>query len=157
VGESQLARELQSTQRDARVCVNNVTDAQAKKPKDAYKKNQGASMRTIQLRLRCYAERDPDGSWFAICIDLNLYARAGSFKSAQKQLSVIISEYVREAFGQDREHFGQLMFRRAPLSFVLKYHWGLLCNRLFHRKPPKPGPDNHRCLPYDDTLPLQPA
>ena len=81
-------------------------------------------MKVPEIVLRCYAEPDPDdGTWFAMCIDLNLYSRADSFDEAAKKLKVIIGEYVRDALTVDVEHWSDLIPRRAPLSFVARYHY----------------------------------
>jgi hypothetical protein len=135
-----------------------VTDAHPEACERPYKSDEGMTMRAADLKLRCYAERDSDGSWFAICIDLNLYARSDSLKAVKKELHSIIREYVREAFGPDRKHFQMLMRRRAPLSFVLKYHYIVFLCNLDKRLPKRrAGTQGHTHLPYDDTLPVVPA
>lgn len=113
-------------------------------------------MRAGQLVLRCFAEKDRDGSWFAMCIDLNLYARAGSEDEVRKQLTQIIVEYVHEAVTDDKEHVHELMLRRAPLNFVLRYYFIKLWCFFFGRDKHDGGSD-HRHIPYDDVLPLVPA
>ncbi len=45
-----------------------------------------------QLHLRCYAERDDDGSWFALCLDLNLYARSDTAKEVTNKLHEIVAD-----------------------------------------------------------------
>ena len=79
------------------------------------------TMKAKELILRCYAEPDEDGSWFAICIDLNLYARGDSFDQAKIKLNGIIHEYVVEAFTVDANYFSDLIPRRAPLFFRVRY------------------------------------
>ncbi len=73
------------------------------------------------LHLRCYAVREDDGDWFAICLDLNLCARASSAREVRAELHEIIREYAVDAYVRDRAHFKQLMSRRAPLHFWLEY------------------------------------
>lgn len=138
---------------------DNVTECRDGGNQNNYKVARGMAMRAADLKLRCYAERDPDGSWFAICIDLNLYARADSLRAAKRELHTIIGEYVREAFGEDREHFHALMFhRKAPLSFVLKYYAiYFACKVLPKVLPRKRGDNHHRHFPYDDNLPVVPC
>jgi len=110
-------------------------------------------MRIEDLRLRCYVERDPDGSWFAVCIDLNLYARAASLRDAKHELSSIIAEYVREALTVDKAHADDLLPRRAPLQFVMKFYFIKLCNRFLGGRN---GKQSHP-IPYNDILPVVPA
>ena len=73
-------------------------------------------IRKSQLILRCFAQMDKDSSWFAMCVDLNLYARAGSLPEVQQQLDEIISEFVTEALTDDRDHAADLLSRRTPLA-----------------------------------------
>jgi hypothetical protein len=80
-------------------------------------------MRIDDIVLRCYAERERDGSWFAICLDLNLAVQADSPKEAKAKLHAQIAQYVREAFTSDKEYIGDLLPRKAPLSFFLRYYF----------------------------------
>jgi hypothetical protein len=79
-------------------------------------------MKTSDLILRCYLERESDGSWFAICLDLNLTAQADSAKEAKEKLHAHIARYVREALTVDRAYIEDLLPRRAPLSFFIRYY-----------------------------------
>lgn len=76
--------------------------------------------------LRCYAERDDD-SWFAICLDLNIYARGDTFDAARVDLMNQTKQYIQEAVTVDYEHFHDLIPRRAPARFWLKYGWVVVC------------------------------
>lgn len=87
-------------------------------------------MKLNDLKLRCYAEID-DGSWFAICLPLNLYARGDSFEEARAKLQGLISQYVREAVTVHAEHIGDLIPRRAPLYFWVRYAIAR-CWHMFH-------------------------
>jgi hypothetical protein len=78
-------------------------------------------LKPSQLVLRCIAERDSDGSWFAICIDLNLYAREDSFEQVKVKLNKLIIGYLREALTKDAEYIEDLLPRRAPLYFWIRY------------------------------------
>lgn len=78
-------------------------------------------MKPNELILRCYAEQD-GGSWFAMCLDLNLYARGDSFEDARASLHAIIADYVYEALTKDSAHAEELLNRRAPLNFWLRYY-----------------------------------
>jgi len=104
--------------------------------------------------LRCYSERDADGTWFATCIDLNLYARADTPEEAQAKLHLIIADHMESVFAlpvEEREH---LIFRPAPLSFRLRYAWLLLkaaFGAMFHRNPPS---GNSPFRKFDEPSPM---
>jgi predicted RNase H-like HicB family nuclease len=78
------------------------------------------------LVLRCYAEQEQDGSWFSMCLDLNLYARGDSYEHARNKLHNVIGSYLKDALTIDREYIGDLVMRRAPLYFWLRY-FVILC------------------------------
>lgn len=73
------------------------------------------------LVLRCYAEEDED-SCFAICLDLNLYARADNFREVRGKLNGMIKEYITEVLTEDSEYIGSLLPRPAPIFFWFKYY-----------------------------------
>ena len=73
------------------------------------------------LVLRCYAEQEADGTWFTICLALNLYARGDSYEQARQKLHSVIAAYLRDAVTVDSEHIGDLIPRPAPLYFWLRY------------------------------------
>lgn len=80
-------------------------------------------MKVDDLILRCYAEEDEDGSWFAICLDLNLYARGDSFSEARLNLNKLTRSYLSEAVNKHAEYIGDLIPRRAPIYFWLRYYF----------------------------------
>lgn len=80
-------------------------------------------MKTSDLVLRCYAEREQDGTWFAICLDLNLAVQADSAKAAKAKLHAQIVQYVKDALTVDREYFSDLLPRRAPIGFFVRYYF----------------------------------
>lgn len=104
--------------------------------------------------LRCYAERDSDGTWFAMCLDLNVYARADSANEAQRQLHEIIEDHleaVREMPAEDRR---ELVPRPAPLRFRLRYAYLLakaVIGAIFHRRPPSGGSPFRK---FDEAMPV---
>lgn len=113
------------------------------------------AMSPAQFTIRCYVERERDGSWFAMCIDLNLCAQAGSIEEAKSHLDAIVRDYLIDAFTQYRGN-PELLTRRAPLSFVLRYHViALQCalGRWFDRF----GQHQHHQERYLQTLPMIPA
>lgn len=71
---------------------------------------------------RCYAERDSDGTWFAMCLDLNLYARGESLREVRESLDRVVRQYVSEAYGKDRAYLSDLVPRRAPMYFFARYY-----------------------------------
>jgi len=107
-------------------------------------------MKLSELKLRCYAELD-DGSWFAICLPLNLYARGDSFEEARDKLHDLIAHYVREALTVHAEHISDLVPRRAPMYFWLRYAFAR-CWNIFH--------DAHAAMrrrEFEMSLPVVPA
>lgn len=100
------------------------------------------------LVFKCYVERDESDSWFAMCVDLNLYARAASMQLARERLHDEIKTYVAQAYTVDREHFADLIPRRAPLRFWLKYYSGKALGNVTSRRPTQR---------FNETVPLEPA
>lgn len=79
-------------------------------------------LKPTQLVLRCYAEM-VEGQWQAFCLDLTLAAQAESFAEVKGKLEQMIVEYVADATtGQDKEHAGELLLRRAPFRYWLKWY-----------------------------------
>ncbi len=109
------------------------------------------------LVLRCYAEQEPNGSWFAMCIDLNLCAEAGSVKEAKSKLTEIIHDYMTDVLTRFNDS-PELLQRTAPLSFVFRYHLiSLRCRweRWRALKMEQNGALTHQR--YKETLPMVPA
>ena len=106
-------------------------------------------MKPADLILRCYAERDSDGTWFAMCIDLNLYARADNLAGVKRKLHHFILDYVREALTDDVQYVNHLMPRPAPLNFRIRYHVIALKVRLHAAA--------KRWVTFTETLPVVPA
>lgn len=89
----------------------------------------GDKIRTQNLMLRCYANKDGD-QWQAFCIDLCLAAQGDSFLEVKHKLDLMMTEYVYDALaGEDREFADQMLNRKAPLSQIATYH-GI---RIMHR------------------------
>lgn len=108
-------------------------------------------MKPSDLILRCYLEKENEGTWFAMCIDLNLYARGDSDHEAKRKLHAYIKEYISEALTKDAQYIECLIPRRAPLSFRLKYHFiSLLCT--FHN-----ATRNCTHSKFNEHLPVVPA
>lgn len=90
----------------------------------------GDKIRTRNLMLRCYANKDGD-QWQAFCIDMCLAAQGDSFHEVKQKLERMMAEYVYDALaGEDREYAEQLLNRKAPLSQRLTYHVIWLLHRI---------------------------
>lgn len=103
--------------------------------------------------LRCYAEKDADGTWFAMCLDLNLYARADSFQEARDELHQIIVNHVTRVLQLPEDERVHLLSRPAPLPFRLRYAYLMLramFGALFHPRPPSGGSSFRK---FDDAIP----
>lgn len=112
-------------------------------------------MKPENLVLRCFAEQDKDGTWFTMCIDLNLYARGDDFKEARAKLHRFMAEYLNDAVSHS-EHTYHLVRRKAPLYFFARYYWiALLCNIgvVLHRSRAA-AEKLHRCL-FTEILPVR--
>lgn len=94
---------------------------------------EGLVMKINDLVLRCYAERERDGSWFAICLDLNLYARGDSSEEARVKLNKLAICYLKEAIEKDSEYFSDLVPRRAPFGFWTRYLYAKLMSLIHHQ------------------------
>ncbi len=89
-------------------------------------------MKPNDLILRCYAEQEKDGSWFSICIDLNLAVQGDSVKEVKEKMHTVIHDYIDEALTEDVEYIGDLLPRRAPMSFILKYYVISVVHSFYH-------------------------
>jgi hypothetical protein len=79
-------------------------------------------MQPKDLLLKCYFEKDGD-QWLGFSLDFSLVAQASSLKEAADKLAAQIEEYVFDAMaGQDRQHAGYLLRRRAPVSYWAKFY-----------------------------------
>jgi len=81
------------------------------------------NMKPRDLIVQCYAEKKGD-VWQAFCLDLNLAAQGDSLEDVKTRLDEMIASYLHDIMeGEDREYADQLLPRRAPLGFWLKYYW----------------------------------
>jgi len=115
---------------------------------------QAQPMHPRHLLVRCYAKRDAD-LWLAVCLDFALAAQADTLDEARHKLDAQIRDYLHDALaGTDRMHAGQLLARRAPLSFWMEY-WalraGYALKKMFRRQ--RPG----HAFPFSEVLPMVPA
>nr|VFK47410.1 MAG: hypothetical protein BECKTC1821E_GA0114239_10841 [Candidatus Kentron sp. TC]VFK48559.1 MAG: hypothetical protein BECKTC1821D_GA0114238_10621 [Candidatus Kentron sp. TC]VFK61896.1 MAG: hypothetical protein BECKTC1821F_GA0114240_10651 [Candidatus Kentron sp. TC] len=72
--------------------------------------------------LHCYVEKK-EGIWQAFCLDFTLAAQGESRDDSIKKLELMIEEYVHDAvYGENKKHAKQLLSRRAPLVYWVKYY-----------------------------------
>lgn len=102
-------------------------------------------MKTNELVLRCYVQEE--GSWVAVCLDLNLAAQAETEGMARKKLEEMTLMYVREALTTDREYADQLLSRKAPLRLWVRYYV-MLAMSMLHKN------HNHT---FHEVMPMRPA
>jgi len=102
------------------------------------------------LILRCYGEQKGD-VWQAFCLDLNLAVQGASPQEVRTKLHQQISSYLYDALeGEDRMYADQLLSRKAPLGFWLKYYYyNILCS--FHKA------TKDFCLIFKEVMPLTPS
>ena len=108
-------------------------------------------MSPAKLMLHCYADKIGD-QWQAFCLDLSLAAQGDSFEDAKAKLDRMIVDYVYDAVvGDDREHADELLNRRAPLRYWLKFYvYVALCRLGTFRR------ELHRLFKEPLPLPLRP-
>ncbi|MBW2167487.1 MAG: hypothetical protein JRG74_15810 [Deltaproteobacteria bacterium] len=74
-----------------------------------------------QTTLRCYAEKKDD-IWQAFCIDLNLAVQGETQDEVRAKLHQQIVSYLHDALeGDDKKYAAQLLNRKAPIGFRVKY------------------------------------
>jgi len=96
-------------------------------------------------------EKQPDGSWFAICLDLTVHAHGDNQELARENLRGRIHQYVYDALTEDADYIGDLIPRRAPLYFWARYYWYAFLYRCMHIV------SNDQTKLFNDHLPLVPA
>jgi len=106
-------------------------------------------MKPNELLLHVYGERK-DGQWTLMCLDFTLAVQADSLAEAEQLLKEQIEMYVREAtIGQDAEHAGVLLKRKAPLKYWLKYYLFRTKEAVTHQR------DSH--IAKSSSIPMVPA
>lgn len=93
------------------------------------------ALRPAELILRCYVRRSGRSPerWVAHCIDLDLWASAGTMEDAEKSLSDAIVGYVQTVLDTtDVESVPRLLRRRAPLRYIALWHAVRLASRVMH-------------------------
>ncbi len=106
-------------------------------------------MNSKQLTLKCYAEYK-ENVWSAICLDFNLAAQGDTFEETKQKLESMIFDYLHDIFeGEDKNFAGQLLNRKAPLEFWLRYYLLDLKLKLWH------SANNMRGRIFNETLPIR--
>jgi predicted RNase H-like HicB family nuclease len=98
-----------------------------------------------ELRLRGFAEQEPDGSWYVHCVDLTLDAEAPTYEEARRKLDHVIGMYLDWASKEAKSPADVL--RPSPLWFRLRYWRAIardrarsITNWLLHRGRRTNGP-----------------
>ncbi len=88
------------------------------------------SLKPAHLVVRCFSEKEKDGSWFAMCLDLNLELRDDSFSDACVGLRESIHDYLTSALSGDKDYSRDLLHRAAPIPYWFRYYWIFLKTKL---------------------------
>lgn len=103
-------------------------------------------MKPADLILRCYGYRRKDGTWYAVCIDLNLDAEGQSVKDIKRSLNHAIHGYLETiAEVNDGDSFVHLIRRPSPLKDRILYQ----AIRLVHSV--------RRAVAFTEAVPIHPA
>lgn len=100
--------------------------------------------------LQCYAERSRDGSWFAMCLDLNLYARGDNLLEVREQLHQIITEYIDLVNGYPEPDRDSLLHRSAPARFWAHFYMLVARDWVSRKVRPKPRSRHEDFQPFHD-------
>jgi len=83
-------------------------------------------MKPERLMLKVYGGQC-DGQWSLINLDFSLAAQADTLDEARAMLNAQIKEYLHDALvGEDRAYAKDLLCRRAPIKYWLKYYFWTL-------------------------------
>jgi len=83
-----------------------------------------ANIRPDKLILRCYGRRLKKGSYYGVCIDLNLAVEAESQEKLKKKMCDVINSYLETVLDtDDKNSIPQLLYRRAPIQDWLRYYY----------------------------------
>lgn len=85
--------------------------------------------------LLCYAHGH-EGSWEAICVDLDLSVQGTSMEDVMRRLDKAVHSYVADARKEAPEIARGLLRRKAPfhvrISFWLRFQWYTLTRKRRH-------------------------
>jgi len=83
-------------------------------------------IRPLDLVLRCYLRRVRGSAnrWVAHCIDLDLWATGDSLEAARRSMDDAVVGYLETVLDTtDHDSIPRLLRRRAPLRYVLFWHF----------------------------------
>ncbi len=73
--------------------------------------------------VRIYGEKHND-HWALVSLDFGVAAQGKTVEEALSRLDEQIKEYIYDAtVGEDKEFEKELLSRKAPLEFFVKYYW----------------------------------
>lgn len=61
--------------------------------------------------------------WVAMSLEFGLAAQAFTEQDAKQKLIAQIQEYIDDASGIDKAHKSQLLSRKAPFNWYIRYYW----------------------------------
>lgn len=103
-------------------------------------------MKPSDLILRCYGYKRKDGTWYAVCIDLNLDAEGGSINDVKRSLNHAIRGYFETVSEvEDGDSLVHLIWRPAPLKERALYQVIRLAHSL------------RRAVAFQEAVPIYPA
>ncbi len=88
------------------------------------------SLKPAHLIVRCFAEQEKDGSWFAMCLELNLELKDDSFSDARVGLQESIHDHLTNTLSGNTEYSRDLLKRAAPIPYWFRYYWIFLKTKL---------------------------
>lgn len=85
------------------------------------------------LLVRCVAYKTGD-QWQVFSLEFGLAAQADTFAVARRKIEAMIQSYLYDALaGEDREHAGELLSRRAPWWAFARWYEARIRGALKHR------------------------
>lgn len=79
-------------------------------------------MSNKNILFRCYAYKE-ESDWVAINIDFTLATQGETFEEVEKKMVAMVQEYILDAATTDREYAEELLNRRAPMKFWVRYYY----------------------------------
>lgn len=106
-------------------------------------------MKPRDFLVRCVAFKE-GGQWVGVCLNFDLAAQADTLQEVQDALDDQVRTYIREALaGPDRAFAPDLLRRRAPLKYWIRYWMALFAHKL--------RVNFKNTQEYESPLPLMPA
>jgi hypothetical protein len=69
------------------------------------------------LVLRCYGHKQTDGTWYGVCLNLNIAIEANSTDELKQKMADAIVSYIETVYDtEDRASIAELLCRKAPFS-----------------------------------------